>query len=211
MLGTNCLRTVAYHPQTNGLVESFHRQLKSALIAHGTPSQWVQHLPLALQGTRWALKSDIVCSSAELVYGTPLRLPNDFSPQPPSAALSTREYAHLLRDLFWDLKPCPTHSVPARTPYISTGLANATHVFMHYGPVRPALHPHYLGPFPILERRESTYTVDIHDKTDTIALDRLKPAYCEATPTVASLNSAPDVSFPVGAHAASVRRVSWSC
>ncbi|KAH7985436.1 hypothetical protein HPB49_026417 [Dermacentor silvarum] len=72
-------------------------------------------------------------------------------------------------------------------------------------PVRPALHPHYLGPFPLLERCESTYMVDIHGKPHTIALDRLKPAYCEATSTVACLNSALDISFLDSAYTASVR------
>lgn len=32
--GTHRLRTSAYHPQTNGLVERFHRQLKATLTAH---------------------------------------------------------------------------------------------------------------------------------------------------------------------------------
>ncbi|KAH7973760.1 hypothetical protein HPB49_005003 [Dermacentor silvarum] len=147
--------------------------------------------------------------SVHRVYGTTLRLLDLLSPPPPSAALSTPEYVPLLRDLFRYLKPCQARPLPARTPYVSTALANATHVFVRYGPIRPALHPPYLGRFSILERRESTYIVDIHRKPDTIALDRLKPAYCEATPTVASLNSAPDDSFPVGAHATAVCRVSW--
>lgn len=75
LLGTNCLRTTAYHPQSNGMVERFHRHLKSALAAHGSPFDWVRHLPLALPGIRTALKADIGCSTAELVYGTALRLP----------------------------------------------------------------------------------------------------------------------------------------
>ncbi len=37
VLGTNRIRTTAYHPQANGLVERFHRQLKAALTAHGDP------------------------------------------------------------------------------------------------------------------------------------------------------------------------------
>ncbi|KFD62011.1 hypothetical protein M514_25821 [Trichuris suis] len=34
LLGCQHIATSAYHPQSNGLVERFHRQLKSALIAH---------------------------------------------------------------------------------------------------------------------------------------------------------------------------------
>ncbi|VUZ56637.1 unnamed protein product [Hymenolepis diminuta] len=43
LLGTNRIRTTAYHPQANGLVECFHRQLEAALAAHCT-------LPRSLQG-----------------------------------------------------------------------------------------------------------------------------------------------------------------
>ncbi|KAH7942122.1 hypothetical protein HPB49_020755 [Dermacentor silvarum] len=147
------------------------------------------------------------CLSVELFCGTPLCLPDDFSPQPRTAALSSHEYVHYLRDLVRDLKRCPPRPFPAFTRYISTDLANATHVFVRHGPIQPALHPHYVGLVLVLERRESTYTVDIHGKTGTIALDPLKPAYCEAAPTVASLNLAPDVSFLVAAYATSARRV----
>ena len=38
-LGTIRLRTTSYHPQANGLIERFHRQLKAALRAQSTP-QW---------------------------------------------------------------------------------------------------------------------------------------------------------------------------
>jgi len=34
MTGTTNLRTVAYHPQANGMVERLHRQLKPAVKYH---------------------------------------------------------------------------------------------------------------------------------------------------------------------------------
>lgn len=49
LLGTNRLRTAAYHPQSNGLVARFHRHLKSALTAHGAARHhwffWVSSAP----------------------------------------------------------------------------------------------------------------------------------------------------------------------
>ena len=33
-------RTTSYHPQSNGMVECFHRQLKSAIMAHESPNPW---------------------------------------------------------------------------------------------------------------------------------------------------------------------------
>ncbi|BHF58444.1 hypothetical protein SprV_0100139600 [Sparganum proliferum] len=67
LLGTNRIRTTAYHPQANGLVQRFHRQLKTALRAARNPENWSDNVPVALLGIRAALKSDLDCSAAELV------------------------------------------------------------------------------------------------------------------------------------------------
>ena len=78
LLGSSRLRTTAYHPVANGLVERFHRQLKAALKAQPSPTAWAESFPLVLLGIRTALKNDLGCSTAELVYGTTLRLPGEF-------------------------------------------------------------------------------------------------------------------------------------
>ncbi|XP_063960282.1 uncharacterized protein LOC135155276 [Lytechinus pictus] len=65
----------SYHPAANGLVERFHRQLKSALKAQDDPQHWHEYLPIVLLGIRTTVKEDLTCSPAELVYGTSLRLP----------------------------------------------------------------------------------------------------------------------------------------
>ncbi|BHF84348.1 hypothetical protein SprV_0902749900 [Sparganum proliferum] len=79
LLGCSRIRTTAYHPSSNGLVERFHRQLKASLRAQDNPSHWSEHLPLVMLGIRTALKPDLECSAAELVYDTTLRIPGDFS------------------------------------------------------------------------------------------------------------------------------------
>ena len=78
LLGTKRIRTTSYHPISNGLIERFHRQLKGALKAQPQPEQWTDALPLVLLGIRTALKDDLHCTTAELVYGTSLRLPGEF-------------------------------------------------------------------------------------------------------------------------------------
>ena len=78
LLGTKHLHTTAYHPAANGLVERFHRQLKSALKAQPHPDRWTEALPLVLLGIRASLKEEISCTAAELVYGINLRLPGEF-------------------------------------------------------------------------------------------------------------------------------------
>ena len=77
LLGTRRIRTTAYHPITNGIVERFHRQLKASITCHDTV-RWTEVLPLVLLGIRTTLKPDINCTAAEMVYGASLRIPGEF-------------------------------------------------------------------------------------------------------------------------------------
>lgn len=76
-IGATHLRTTAYHPQANGLIERWHRTFKSAILCHDS-SRWVYHLPTILLGLRVVFKPDINASPAELVYGTTLSIPGEF-------------------------------------------------------------------------------------------------------------------------------------
>jgi transposase InsO family protein len=46
--------TTAYHPQSNGLAEQFHRRLKDALRSRAAAADWHDHLPWVLLGIRTA-------------------------------------------------------------------------------------------------------------------------------------------------------------
>nr|VZI11626.1 unnamed protein product [Spirometra erinaceieuropaei] len=74
------IRTTAYHPAANGMAERFHRQLKTTLRAVESPGNWLDNLRLTLLGIRAALKSDLDCGAAVLVFGTTLRLPGEMAP-----------------------------------------------------------------------------------------------------------------------------------
>ena len=49
-------RTTSYHPQSNGMVERLHRQLKAAIMAHESPNPWTIALPAVFLGARSAVK-----------------------------------------------------------------------------------------------------------------------------------------------------------
>jgi hypothetical protein len=62
----------AYHPQSNGIVELFHRRLKDALCAHCTAANWVDHLPwvlLGLSAQQPAAREDDGTTPAQEVFG----------------------------------------------------------------------------------------------------------------------------------------------
>ena len=44
LFGITKNRTTNYHPQSNGIVERFHRQLKAAIMAHETPNRFTRHV-----------------------------------------------------------------------------------------------------------------------------------------------------------------------
>ncbi len=63
-------------------------------------------LPLILLGIRTVLKEDISATTAEMVYGTTLRLPGEFFS--PSPANSLSDPSDQLKTHFWNLQAIPT-------------------------------------------------------------------------------------------------------
>jgi hypothetical protein len=78
LLNIQHLPTTAYHPQSNGLVERFHRRLKDALRSRASAADWHDHLPWVLLGIKTAFREDSEFSPAEAVYSSQLVLPGQF-------------------------------------------------------------------------------------------------------------------------------------
>ncbi|BHF62408.1 hypothetical protein SprV_0200539000 [Sparganum proliferum] len=122
LLGCSRIRTTAYHPSSNGLVERFHRQLKASLRAHDNPSLLSEHLPLVMLCIRTALKPDLECSAAELVYGTTLRIPGDlFWHSQSSDDLDPSDCVRRLRQAMTYLRATPLRA-PTSKSYIDPNL-----------------------------------------------------------------------------------------
>ncbi|KAL4084490.1 hypothetical protein QTP88_028303 [Uroleucon formosanum] len=97
LTGTNHLKTMAYHPSENCMVERSHRQLKAAIKCH-QKDRWTETLQTVLLSIRAAWRDDIKSTSAELVYGEPLRLPGEFLTSKDNAA-KFDNVAEVIKDL----------------------------------------------------------------------------------------------------------------
>ena len=180
LLGATKISTTAYHPQANGLVERFHRRLKSSLKAQPEPHHWVDRLPFTLLGIRTALKPDIGYSSAETLYGTNLRLPGDLlvkNTQPSTSDLT--QYTDRLKETMRQVAPAQSRTHTNSNTYMDPRLETATHVFVRTDAVKTPLQPTYRGPYPVVEKRAKYFKVDINGKIDSISVDRLKAAHLD--------------------------------
>ena len=175
LIGCRHARTTAYHPAANGLIERFHRQLKTSLKAHANP-EWQEVLPLVLLGIRSTVKVDLHSTPAELAYGRTLRLPGELVAPTPSKAFNYSDYAQRLAHYMRDMRAAPTRE--QTTPvYIPSELPKCTHVFIRTDSIRAPLQAPYTGPHKVLRRKDKYYIVDVNGRHDKISLDRLKPAF----------------------------------
>ena len=122
---------------------------------------WAEALPLVLMGIRSAWKEDLKASSAELVYGSPLRLPGEFFATSPSECTDVTDFASRLKVHIGKLRLIPISRHAAPTTFIFKDLAAALHVFLRLGALRGALKAPYVGPYRVLHRGDRTYTIEV--------------------------------------------------
>ncbi|XP_032689768.1 uncharacterized protein LOC116853023 [Odontomachus brunneus] len=181
LTGTQHWRTTAYHPAANGMVERFHRQLKTAIRCHQTES-WVDTLPVVLMGIRAAVKEDLKTTPAELVYGETIRLPGEFLQEATSTeSQDCSDFVQRLRRTMGNIRPqqVKRHGLPAI--FAQKSLEETSHVFVRQDAPTRALQPAYNGPYEVLARTQKFFSLKVKGKTVNVSIDRLKPAYMLAT------------------------------
>ena len=168
--GCQHITTSPVHPQSNGMVERTHRQLKDALRARLAGVEWLQHLPWVLLGLRAAAKESSGVSSAELVYGCSPTLPGEF--------LAAGEKAPGLFTQRLNSTPAVptrrrTYAEAACTP--SAALLTASHVYVRRGGILPPLEPRYAGPYAVVQPGTKCFVLQVGSRRETVSVDRLKP------------------------------------
>ena len=114
LIGCERIRTTAYHPASNGMIERWHQSMKAALMCHEN-AEWADTLPIVLLGLRTSLKEDINTSAAELLYGTTLRILGELVVDSDSTD-PQQIYVERLRRHMREVRPVPTaHHCRRRT------------------------------------------------------------------------------------------------
>lgn len=176
-LGIKRIRTTAYHPQANGMVERFHRQLKASLMARCNTTQWSTELPIVLLGIRSAVKEDLNCTAAEMVYGENLKLPGEIFVKNDSITPSPNEMINQLRSTMQNLIPQETRLQKSQKIFIPKDLSNCEFVFIRVDKVKTGFTTPYEGPYKIIRKLRKTFVVEKNGKNVTVSIDRLKPAF----------------------------------
>lgn len=178
LIGSQHFRTTAFHPQANGMVERFHRQLKAALRCYAS-DDWTQHLSTILLGIRTAWKGDLKATSAELVYGENIRLPGEFlvSHQQADEVPDPTDFVYQLRQRLKQIRPTPASQHGSKQIFVFKELDSSTHVFVRHDAPKGSLQPCYDGPFEVVERKNKYFVISIRGKEVAVSIDRLKPAY----------------------------------
>jgi transposase InsO family protein len=183
VLGTHHIKTTAYHPEANGILERFHRSLGDSLTAvcsDKRTADWAAELPIVLLSLRSTLKEDLGASPAELLYGESLVLPPEMitpsNGKPPDADI-VRKFREAMH------RTVPTNPRPTadRPVYLPKTLTSADYVYVLIPTHHHKLAPRYEGPFRVLAKlSDQVYRVDLPRGPENICTKRLKPAPVEA-------------------------------
>lgn len=180
LVGCKKTRTTAYHPSANGLIERWHRSLKASIMCHNS-TQWVDVLPTVLLGLRSSLKEDINATTAELVYGTTLRLPGEFFINEEMPA-DPEIFVEKFRKHMQQVRPSPTAFHDRRKAFSHKTLYTCTHAFLRVDAVKKPLQHPYDDPYKIIERlSDRDFALLINNERVVVNVERLKPAFIETT------------------------------
>jgi transposase InsO family protein len=180
ILGSSRIRTSAYNPRANGMVERFHHQMKGVLKCFKADTNWTELLPLSLLGIRSTIKEDLKASSAEMVYGTTLTLPADLvdcsSAVPGSDSI---DFVANLRRRMTAMRTAISRPASHPVQHIPPALATCDYVFVRTDSHRGPLQRPYTGPYKVLAHGRHTIKIETPGGPEDVALHRLKPAHVD--------------------------------
>jgi len=165
LLGIHHIRTTAFNPKANGMVERVHRTLKAGLKARG--KNWLKQLPIVLLGIRMSPDDHGTSAFSRLTGEQPMVphiLPGNFN----------------LTQLATDLHRLPYYykftKQKAVKTYCPPELKTCPYVWVRVDRVRRPLEAPYQGPYKVVKRTEDTFTILVKSKAVVVSIERIKPA-----------------------------------
>ena len=162
--GIQHVQTTSFHPQSNGMVERWHRQLKDALRARNAAEKWAEHLPWVLLGLRAAPKEESGISAGEAALGHQLSVPGQLLPP------VDRQGPQLERSSIPATKRSYADTVSQSSP-----LDSVEFVYVKNGGVGKPFGQQYQGPYQVLERSTKVFKLKIGSRVEVVSRDRLRP------------------------------------
>ena len=176
-LGIDKHRTTSYHPQSNGIVERFHRTLKNSIRAHADNTfSWLSKLPHILLSIRTSINESTKYSAAQTMFGMEPNIPaNLLLPYRSNPEMNASNYtAELLQAMRF--VPSVKSRITPGNYQLDRALGTCTHVLVR-NENRKGLAPNYKGPFKVLERKEKYFKLELPQGPDNVSIDRLKVCY----------------------------------
>jgi hypothetical protein len=130
-------------------------------------------------GIRAAWRDDLKSTSAELVYGEPLRLPGEFLTSKDNAAKfdDAAEFIKDLRHHIQQIRPVNGTRHGEKKNFFFKDLATTEYVFIRHNGPKNGIQMPCDGPYRVISRNKKTFVIDIKKKKVRVTIDRLKPAY----------------------------------
>ena len=163
LLGVHHIRTSAYNPKANGMIERAHRSLKAALMARG--GKWIDELPTVLLGIR-SYPDENGSSAYSKVYGE----------QPLMPHIVLTDNAELSKSLGKLVFPYNIPRSRRMASQIPKELTTCKYVWVRLDRVRKSLEAPYQGPYEVVNRTDLMFTVRMRAKEVNVSIERLKPA-----------------------------------
>ena len=190
LIGFHHIRTTSYNPKSNGLIERFHRTLKSAIMAR--KANWYISLPIVLLGLRMSPNS-LNFSPFTAVTGSYMLVPHPVISHD-NLITTTNSTLKLFVDEmhsidFYQFSSGDCHTIPPS--YVPKDLFSVSKVWLRVDRVRRSLEAPYSGPFTVIERNPKYFILDLPHGPKSVSIDRLKPAYLPLTAPHSSGTSVP--------------------
>lgn len=130
-------------------------------------------------GIRAAWKEDLQATTAEMIYGEPIRLPGQFL-QKNTPEVLEENHGEILEELkksMQKLKPQEVKRHGETTTFVFQDMKTTSHVFVRNEAIGGILRPPYEGPYKVIKRNDKVITISKNGKNINVSIDRVKPAY----------------------------------